>query len=473
MRESDTTQEMQIDPGSFRDWSNRVVVAGEGIYRGLMAAALRDWEHLEGSNLFRQFSESEKLIPTRQLETAPVALNQTTFAAWLEHKPVPFVSYPYEWPFSMLKDAALLQLDLLLAALDDGMTLKDGSPYNVQWFGSQPVFIDIPSFTRDGVDAPWSGYRQFCQLCLYPLLLTAYKQIPFHAWLKGSLEGIEPADANAFFSLTDLFRPGIFAHVSLQAKLSARYGDVNKDIKGEVQKAGFNKELVRANVKRLRKLVSRLTWKRDTSTWSHYTDLSHYSDSDANAKKQFVTTVLEQRRRKLIWDLGCNTGTYSELAALHADYVVALDGDHLAVEHFYQRLKLKRQDNILPLVTNFSDPSPNRGWRCRERRALPSRGTPDLVICLALIHHLVISGNIPLSEIVSWLASLGEELIIEFVAKDDPMVRRLLINKHDQYADYDIQHFEGYLQRYFRICSQRPLGSGHRYLYYTQRLPVS
>lgn len=473
MNKTNPTAEGQIDPGSFRDWSNQVVVAGDGIYRGLMTAALKDWKHLEGSELFRQFSESEKLIPTWQLETEPAALKHTAFEAWLEHKPIPFISYPYEWSFGMLKDAALLQLDLLLAALDEGMTLKDGSPYNVQWLGSQPVFIDIPSLTLDDVDAPWSGYRQFCQLCLYPLLLTAYKQIAFHPWLKGSLEGIEPADANALFSLTDLLRPGIFGHVSLQAKLGARYGGMNKDIKGEVQKAGFNKEMVRTNVKGLKKLVSRLTWQRDTSTWSHYTELTHYSDTDTNAKKQFVTQVLKQQHRRLIWDLGCNTGTYSELAALHADYVVALDGDHLAVEHFYQRLKLQQQGNILPLVTNFTDPSPNRGWRCRERRTLPARGTPDLVICLALIHHLVIGGNIPMQEIISWLSSLGEELIIEFVAKDDPMVRRLLINKPDQYADYDIRYFEQYLQNYFRICSQYPLGSGNRYLYYAKRLPVS
>ena len=192
---SGTRKGAQTDPGSFRDWSNRVLVDESVIYRGLMANAFKDWEHLSATHLFKRFTDSGKLIPTRQLESAPLTTERTEFISWLQHERIPFISYAYEWPFGMLKDAALLQLELLLAALDEDMTLKDGSPYNVQWLGAHPVFIDIPSFTRDGADGPWPGYSQFCQLFLYPLLLTAYKRIPFQPWLKGSLEGIGPAVA--------------------------------------------------------------------------------------------------------------------------------------------------------------------------------------------------------------------------------------------------------------------------------------
>jgi len=470
---SGTGKGARTDPGSFRDWSNRVLVGESVIYRGLMANACKDWKHLSATHLFQRFTASGKLIPTRVLNSPPFTTEQTEFTSWLQHERIPFISYAYEWPFGMLKDAALLQLELLLAALDEDMTLKDGSPYNVQWLGARPVFIDIPSFTRDGADGPWPGYLQFCQLFLYPLMLTAYKRIPFQPWLKGSLEGIEPAVANALFTLKEWFRPGVFAHVYLQAKLSDRYGGTHKNLRGNVQKAGFNKELVRNNLRRLQKLISGLTWVQNSSAWSHYTNLTHYSDSDSKAKEQFVTDILKRRPRKLVWDLGCNTGNYSQLAALYADYIVAMDGDHLAVEHLYQRLKPEQKQKILPLVTNLVDPSPNRGWRCRERRSLSERGKPNLILCLALIHHLVIGANIPLIEIVSWLASLGEEVIIEFIDKDDLMVRKLLLNKQDQYGDYDAAHFEQYLERYFKICNRHTLSSGGRTLFYAKRLTTT
>lgn len=453
------------DPGSFRDRSNRVFKGTHGVFRGLTTGACQDWRHLSSSQLFSQFTASGKLIRSELMEGKPVT-GSSDYVAWLRHERVRFISYPYEWSFGMLKDAALLQLELLLAALDEGMTLKDGSPYNVQWFGARPVFIDTPSFTQDGADAPWAGYTQFCRLCLYPLLLTAYKNVPFHPWLKGSLEGIDVEAANRMFSMLDCLRPGIFAHVYLQAKLATRYSASRRDLRQEVRDVGFNRELVRINARRLHKLVSDLEWNSVTSTWSHYTDLGHYSDKDAEEKRAFVVDVLGQHHRSLVWDLGCNTGGFSELAMEHADYVVAMDADHLAVERLYQRLKSEQKENILPLIMDLSDPSPNRGWRCMERSSLSFRGQPDLILCLALIHHMVISANVPLSELIAWFADLGEELVIEFVAKDDPMVKKLLLNKHDQYDDYTLGHFERCLQQHFKIQKRYTLAAGTRTLYY-------
>jgi hypothetical protein len=113
----------------------------------------------------------------------------------------------------MLQDAALLQLDLLIAALDEGMTLKDATPFNAQWIGTRSVFIDTASFTRAEAGIPWLGYRQFCEMFLYPLLLQAYKDVPFHPWLRGSLDGLDAGHVNQLMSLRDRLRPGVFTHV--------------------------------------------------------------------------------------------------------------------------------------------------------------------------------------------------------------------------------------------------------------------
>src|SRR5919108_6471437 len=179
-------------------------------------------------------------------------------AAVLEHERIPFVSYPYEWTFAMLRDAALLQLELLRRALDEDLILKDSTPYNVQWRGARPVFVDVGSFERLREGEPWAGYRQFCTLVLYPLLLQAYKGVPFHPWLRGSLEGIEPGEMRRLLGFRDRFRRGVLSHVVLHARLEGRYSD--RDVKGELRQAGFHAELIRANARKLRKLVERLEW---------------------------------------------------------------------------------------------------------------------------------------------------------------------------------------------------------------------
>jgi hypothetical protein len=257
----------------------------------------------------------------------------------LKHQPIPFISYPYEWSFGMLQDAALLQLQLLLAALEEQMTLKDASPFNVRWRGAQPLFIDIPSFERLPPGEPWVGYRQFCQLFLYPLFLQAYKDIPFQPWLRGSLGGIEPEHCRRLLSGRALLRPGVFLHVYLQAKAQSRYAQTERDIKKELQGAGFNTALIKANVHHLRKIIQKLRWRCTQSAWSDYSDHNTYTEKDREGKKDFVRQVVRSRPWGLVWDLGCNVGVFSRIAAENARYVVAMDADHLAIERLYQTLK--------------------------------------------------------------------------------------------------------------------------------------
>jgi SAM-dependent methyltransferase len=438
------------------------------VLRALSERGLADWEALAASDVFRERVADGSLVATERVAAdengLPAELEDAGVAAVLRHERIPVVSYPYEWPFGMLKDAALLELDLLLAALEDGLVLKDASPYNVQWRGAKPVFVDIGSFERLREGEPWAGYRQFCTLALYPLLLQAYKGVPFQPWLRGSLEGIEPAQMRALLGFRDRFRRGVLTNVVLHAKLEGRYAE--RDVKTDLKKAGFHAELIRANARKLRKLVHKLEWDPGRTAWSDYGEANPYDEADAAAKAAFVREAAGLRRRRLLWDLGCNDGRYTRLAAREADYAVAVDADAAVVEALYRALRDEGSVTILPLVGNVADPSPGLGWRGEERRPLAARGKPDLTLCLALVHHVALSSNVPVRAFLDWLAELGSELVIEFPSREDPMVQRLLARKGPgANPDYDVDVFERALAERWRVERREALPSGTRLLY--------
>ena len=445
------------EPGSFRDPDSRVFRDGDTILRALSARGLEDWELLAATRFFVEAQEDGRIVRTERLEGAS-APDGFPAAATLKHERVPFISYPYEWSFSMLRDSALLQLGLLRAALAEDMIPKDASPYNVQWEGARPVFIDVGSFERLPDGEPWAGYRQFCCLFLYPLMIQAYAGLPFQPWLRGSLEGIEPAEARAILRGRRTFRRGVLTHVALHARLERRESD--RDTRTEVKRAGFRKELIDANASRLEKLVGKLDWGAPDTAWSDYGERAHYVPAELDQKDRFVREACAAQEWQLAWDLGCNDGRYSRIAAEHARYVVAADGDHATVEALYRSLRDEDERRILPLVIDLADPSPARGWRGLERTRLEDRGRPGLVLCLALVHHLSIAANVPVSEVVDWLASLGAVVVVEFARRDDPMVQRLLSRKRDDaHPDYTVETFERLLGERFEIARREVLAT--------------
>ena len=462
--------DIALEPGSFRDRTARVFYHHGRIFRGLTKPAFDEWKALSATRFFQRFQTEGTLVHTeeRDLRSVPLSSGHPHWTALLEHEAIPFVSYPYEWSFEMLKDAALLQLDLVLAALDEGMSLKDASSYNVQWKGASPVFVDLASFYRRPDGEPWVGYRQFCQLFLYPLLLQAYRGVPFQPWLRGSLDGIDAEVCLGMLSARDYLRPGVLAHVVLQAKAQRAYAATTRNVKADLRAAGFDSRLIKANAARLRTLVAGLTWKPRPSTWSDYIQCGHYEPVDAEQKREFVRAATGTGERPLAWDLGCNVGVFSRIAAERTRYVVAMDADHVAVDRLYQALRNEGSGSILPLVVNLTDPSPELGWRNLERKRLLERGRPDLVLALALIHHVVIGGNIPMAECLDWLRSLGADLIIEFVTREDPMVQTLLRNKEDHYADYHQEIFDREIGARYTIARRQPLASGTRIMYYAR-----
>ncbi len=463
---------LTVEAGSFRDRHSRVYIGNNAVYRGISDRALSDWKQLTQTKFFPQAINQGKVVYTEQVAPEQVAAfpSMKEWAAILKHQRIPFISYPYEWCFGMLKDAALLQLELIEDALREDMTMKDASSFNFQWLGAHPVFIDVASFEKLSPGSPWAGYRQFCEMFLYPLMLQAYKNISFQSWLRGNIEGIDPVEFRKLFTARDIFRAGILMDVIAQAKLQSKYAETTRKVKDDIQRSGFRKEMIIANVRRLRKIVAGMEWKQSKSTWSDYATDNSYTDADGKRKAQFVREVVQEKHRDLVWDLGCNTGAYSRIASENAAYVLAMDSDQLAIERLYQELRSEKNESILPLVVNLANSSPALGWRGLERKTLPERGKPDLVLALALIHHVVISANIPLDEFIDWLATLGGDLVIEFVSKQDPMTQRLLKNKEDQYDEYTLVHFEESLQRHFQIVRRDNLASGTRYLFYTNPL---
>lgn len=465
-------KEFMMESGSFRDRKARVLYHNNQVFRCLTKQAIIDFRALIETEFFKEAILKNQIIGTFEVdfETVPSDLTDKNFTALLIHNRIPFISYSYEWTFSMLKDAAILHLELLLQALNDNFIIKDSSSFNIQWIGASPTFIDITSLERYREGDVWAGYLQFCQMFLYPLMLGAYKGLPFQSILRGDIEGVSVEQINSLMSACDLFRPGILRHVYLQSKLQNRFNVNSHNLRQELKDLGFHRELILTNVKSLLKLVTSFEQKKRKSIWRDYAICNSYQSSDMQLKVEFVSSTIKKKKNDLIWDFGANTGTFSKIAAESGAYVLAMDSDRDVVEFLYHELKASKINNILPLVINLANPSSSLGWRGLERKALCDRGKPDLILALALIHHAVFSSNIPLAELISWFASFASDLIIEFVSKEDEMVKTLLANKEDNYDDYEIACFESYLRKHYKIYSKQELNSGTRTLYFCRPL---
>jgi SAM-dependent methyltransferase len=436
------------------------------IYRALDHRSMEDWRALAVTRFFADGVAAGTIVGTEPaVGIDPIGDGE--WAGVLRHERIPVVSYPYEWTFSMLRDAALLQLDLLSAALAEDMILKDSTPFNIQWRGHQPVFIDIGSFERLEKGDIWVGYRQFLGQYLYPLMLTAHVGIPFQSWLRGQPDGLTAEQLRRVMSSRDLLRKSSLLHVALPARAERRHHGGGRDVRSELKAAGFSKEMIEANVNGLRRIVAGLEWRPGSSRWNRYASGCDHVGVQRDAKADFVARALSEGVPGVVWDIGANDGHFSRLAARTAGYVLALDADDVVLDDVYRSLEKDGADNVLPLVQDVADPSPGIGWRGRERPPLVDRSSPDLVLCLAVIHHLVIGRNVPLRSVVDWLADLGARVILEFVPPDDPMVRGLTVNKrpHEIHRDYNEAALRSYLGDRFVIDREEALPGGERRLF--------
>jgi len=458
---------IQQDPGSFRDPLSRVFVGDGKVVRAFTEMGAKDIHAVWEKPFIQKALASGALIESTIVEPSSVGLSAPWTMA-MTHPLVPFISYPYEWTFSMLKDASLLQLNITRGALADGIGVKDATPYNVQFIGSSAQFIDAGSFERRRKGDPWYGYRQFCEMFLYPLMMQGYLGVGFQQFMRGAVNGISP-DTMRKLLPASIRRPrkGRMTHVVLHAAAQNRFANSEVNMKSGAAKAGMNASVLDATLKKLTGVVQKLSLGDKKSTWSEYSERGHYIESSLDEKQRFVRDAVASAPRKQVWDIGCNDGVFSRIAAAHADYVVAMDADPLVVDRLYNTLKVEQSKKILPLYVDMSDSGGGIGWRGHERPGIFDRGNPDIVLVLAVIHHLAITFHIPLAAQLDMFRDLTPEMVIEMPHADDPMVQKLLVNKragiHD---DFNLDEFERLLTERFDIKSKMLLSSGTRTIFH-------
>jgi ribosomal protein L11 methylase PrmA len=452
----------QAVDGSFRDPSGFVFTRDGTLYRQINRSFLGAFDKFVASGLYDDLARDGFLVPHRSVALDLAATGEA--GAVIQPEPVPFISYPYEWSFGQLRDAALLTLTLQDRALRRGFVLRDASAYNVQFRNGRPIFIDTLSFEPREEGAPWVAYRQFCEHFLVPLLLMSVRDVRCGQLLRSYLDGIPLALGSRMLPLGTWLRPATLLHVHAHAKAQARYADAAVPA-ANGRPRQLKREALLALGDSLRRNIEKLDWTPAGTEWAEYAHDNSYAAESAVAKRDLVARLLAPHRGGTVWDLGANTGEYSRVASDIADLVVAFDIDPAAVERNYRRVKSENETGILPLLLDLANPSPAQGWAHTERLSLEQRGPADTVLALALIHHLAIGRNLPLESIAAYLSRLGNRLVIEFVPKDDSQVQRLLRHRADVFPGYSAAGFEEAFRRHFTIDSIHPITGTGRSVY--------
>ncbi len=449
----------KILAASFRDPSGFLFRHEGVLYRQINKVYADDFKILNESGLYERLVGKNLLIPHTE---ATMDLTQTGQAhCIIQPELVPFISYPYEWSFSQLKDAALSTLRIQKIALKKGMTLKDASAYNIQFHHGKPLLIDTLSFTAYNEGEPWVAYRQFCQHFLAPLALMALKDVRLGALLRSGIDGIHLDLAATLLPLRSKLNTGLLMHLHAHASSQKKHEDRQESGKGTT----VSSKALLGIIDSLRGTIKKLEWKPSGTEWGTYYSDTNYSDDSLSRKRDLVKQLLSQTDAKSVWDLGANNGFFSRVASDQSLATLAFDIDPTAVENNWREVKDKGEENILPLLMDLTNPSPDLGWDHAERTSFLGRGPADAVFALALIHHLAISNNVPLPLLANFFAKAGRWLIIEFVPKSDSQVKRLLATREDVFPDYTKDGFEKAFCEVFEIVSAETIEGSERTLY--------
>jgi hypothetical protein len=457
------------EPGSFRDPSGFVFGRNGVVYRQVNAGFGASYHRLKTSGLYDDLTGDRLLVSHDELALhlpgAPPA------DAILRPERVPFVSYPYEWCFGQLKAAALLTLEIQRRALARGMTLRDASAYNVQFFGTRPIFIDTLSFGAYVEGEPWAAYRQFCQHFLAPLALRALAHGSLGDLTRVHLDGVPLDLAARLLPYSSRVRPGLLLHVHLHGR-SAAGTPTGEPAASRRAGTTMSRTAVLGLIDSLDRTVQRLSWTPPATLWSTYAAHSNYSAAALDEKRrivgEMVGAVAAAAPLQLVWDVGANDGEYSRIAAATGAHVVSFDSDHAVVERHFQASR-DTAASILPLVQDVANPSPATGWDNTERKSLLERGPADLLLALALVHHVALGCNVPLESIAAFFRRLTRFLIIEFVPKEDSQVRRMLALRGDLFEGYTQSAFEQAFGTCFRIVRSQGIAQTVRTLYLMER----
>jgi ribosomal protein L11 methylase PrmA len=453
----------QIHSSSFRDPSGFIFSQGEKLLRQVNKSYQQDYDFLMGSGLYASLSDKGLLI--KHTEAGEYnSLFENTYKV-IEPEKIQFISYPYEWCFSQLKDAALNTLEIQGISLENGMTLKDASAFNIQFHRGNPVFIDTLSFEIYEEGKPWVAYRQFCQHFLAPLALMSHTDIRLNQLLKIYLDGIPLDLAARLLPFKTKLNFPLLMNVHLHAKAQKSYenkGSAAKNIK-------ITKGNLFALIQSLKSAVNNLRIKTKKTEWADYYTFTNYSDSSFNSKKEIISRFVDKIKPRTLWDLGANTGEFTQIAARFGAHCVAFDFDPLAVDSNYNYTRKHNIENILPLVMDLTNPTPSIGWNNDERMGLKLRPLPDTLFALALIHHLAISNNLPFRKMAGFFTALGENLVIEFVPGSDSQVKKLLESRRDICRDYNEEAFLKEFEMFYNIMAKEKVLDSERTVYWMKR----
>lgn len=449
----------ELIPSSFRDPSGFLFSRNGVLHRQINLSYKEDYDLLMGSGLYNKLVSRHLLVPHEEIDI--VFLLPEKGYKVIKPEQIPFISYPYEWSFGQLKDAALTTLKIQKIALEHGMSLKDSSAYNIQFMDGKPVLIDTLSFEKYSEGKPWIAYRQFCQHFLAPLLLMAYRDVRLNQLLRIYIDGIPVDLAASLLPRRSFLKFSVFSHIYLHSKSQKHYANktINK-VEKRIGRLGFL-----GIMDSLESAIKGLKWKPDGTEWANYYEDTNYSEDATNQKKQIVSDYIDIADPKKAWDLGANNGLFSRISSRKGIQTVSFDIDPSAVEINYLQCVKNKETHILPLLLDLTNPSPGIGWVNQERMSFTERGPVDLVLSLALIHHLAISNNLPLSRIANFYSKICNWLIIEFVPKGDSQVKRLLSTRADIFPDYTQQSFEREFKRYFSIERSQGIADSDRTLY--------
>jgi len=447
--------------GSFRDPSGHIFVDDGVVFRQIHHSYQTNYDLLMESGLYDCLIEHGLLVSHEEVPLE--AGNEEKIYKVILPENIPFISYPYEWSFSQLKDAAQTTLEIQKKALEFGMTLKDSSAYNIQFLNGRPVLIDTLSFEKYKEGDPWVAYRQFCQHFLAPLAIMSYTNVAMGQLSRIYIDGIPLPVASSLLPLRTQIKPGLQIHIHLHARLQGKPSGKIKT--KEEQKKSFSNRSFLGLIDSLESTVRGLRWRLKKSQWSHYYEGDSYDQEGLDDKLVLVTDLLTKIQPQTVWDLGANSGLFSRLASENGIETMSFDLDPAAVEMSYLTSVQQKESNIRPLLLDLTNPSPKIGWANSERMSLAERGPADMVLALALLHHLAIAENIPLEMIAEFFRELCSWAIVEFVPKSDPKVAILLESREDIFDSYTIEDFEMAFGRFFDIESKHKIKSSERTLY--------
>jgi ribosomal protein L11 methylase PrmA len=452
---------------SFRDPAAFVFTRDGVLYRQVNAAGAAAYDKLMNSGLYAALAEGGDLIPHSEVDPA-LSLDGRAHRV-LQPKVVRFISYPYEWCFSALKDAALLTLRLQKTAMRFGMSLKDATAYNVQFDEGRPVWIDTLSFEPLRAGAPWVAYKQFCEFFVAPLALMSRTDVRLHQLLRVFLDGVPVDTASRLLPFRTRVSSGLGVHLHLHARAGRR----SARTPGVSPRRRLPESALAGLIDSLEHTVKGLTWEPAGTVWGNYYDATNYSEAAFVHKRQIVDEALARLQPAVVWDLGANDGTFSRLAADRGMHVLSFDVDPAAVEKNYRRMVERRERCLVPLVMDLTNPSPACGWAGRERQSLEQRGPADAAVALALVHHLAIGHNVPFDRLAAFFASTARALIIEFVPKEDSQVQRMLATREDVFDEYTQEAFERAFARSFLLEQAIPVTESRRTIYVMRRRDMS